>query len=68
MPAAAQAVLKVQAGDGKLSGFEKAVDQNHKTTYEADIEKNGKKSEVAVDANGNVVSTESADKEKGDND
>jgi uncharacterized membrane protein YkoI len=68
MPEAAQAALKAQTGDGKLSGFEKAVGQNHKTTYEADIEKNGKKTEVAVDADGNVVSTESADKEKGDND
>lgn len=64
MPEAAQSALKAQAGGGKLSGFEKAVDKDNKTTYEADIEKGGKKSEVAVDADGKVVSTESADKEK----
>src|SRR5579863_2508148 len=29
MPDAAQAALKTQAGDGKLSGFEKAEDKNH---------------------------------------
>jgi hypothetical protein len=62
MPGAAQAALKAQAGDSKMSGFEKAVDKNHKTTYEANIEKGGKKSEVAVDADGKVVSTESAEK------
>src|SRR5579871_6839912 len=68
MPEAAQAALKAQAGDGKMSGFEKAVDKNHKTTYEADIKKGGKKFEVAVDADGKVVSTESADKEKAEKD
>jgi hypothetical protein len=66
VPDAAQAALKAQAGGGKLSGFEKAVDQNQKITYEADIEKDGKKFEVAVDAGGKVVSTESVGKEKGD--
>ncbi|MBU6409301.1 MAG: hypothetical protein KGR98_02835 [Verrucomicrobia bacterium] len=66
MPEAAQMALKAQAGGGNLSGFEKAVDQNHRTTYEADIEKNGKKTEVAVDADGNVVGTESTGTEKGD--
>jgi hypothetical protein len=65
MPEAAQAALKAQAGDdGKLSGFEKAVDKNNKTTYEADIKKNGKKFEVAVDADGTVVSKEDASSEK----
>jgi uncharacterized membrane protein YkoI len=64
MPQPAQDALKAQGGDGKLSGFEKAVDQNNKATYEADIEKDGKKSEVAVDADGKVVSTEAAGAEK----
>jgi uncharacterized membrane protein YkoI len=64
MPEAAQAALKAQAGDGKLSGFEKAVDKNNKTTYEADIKKDGKKFEVAVDADGTVVSKEDASSEK----
>jgi hypothetical protein len=64
MPDAAQAALKTQAGEGKLSGFEKAEDQNHKITYEADIEKNGKKTEVAVDETGKVISTEDASADK----
>lgn len=59
LPAAAQATLTAQAQGGKLEGCEKAVDQNHKTTYEGVIDKNGKKIEVAVDADGKVVSTES---------
>ncbi len=59
MPEAAQAALKAQAGDeGKLSEFGKAVDKNNKTTYEADIKKDDKKFEVAVDADGTVVSKE----------
>lgn len=64
MPEAAQAALKTEAGDGKLSGFEKAEDKNHKITYEADIEKGGKKIEVAVDENGKVISKEDASDEK----
>jgi hypothetical protein len=65
MPDAAQAALKAQAGDaGKLSGFEKAEDADHKITYEAIIEKNGKKTEVAVDDNGKVISTEDASEGK----
>ncbi|HEY5041139.1 MAG TPA: hypothetical protein VIK53_03980 [Verrucomicrobiae bacterium] len=59
MPAAAQKALNDAANGGKISGGEKAVDANQKVTYEADIEKGGKKSEVAVDADGKVVSTES---------
>lgn len=65
MPDAARQALQGQAAGGKISGGEKAVDANNKVTYEADIEKDGKKSEVAVDAAGNVVSTESANKEEG---
>jgi hypothetical protein len=64
MPDAAQTALKAQAGDGKLSGFEKAEDKDHKITYEADIDKGGKKTEVAVDENGKVISTEDASAEK----
>jgi uncharacterized membrane protein YkoI len=64
MPAAAQTALQGQAGDGKLSGFEKAEDKDHKITYEADIEKGGKKTEVAVDENGKVISTEDASADK----
>jgi uncharacterized membrane protein YkoI len=58
MPSAAQTALKAKAGAAKLSSFEKAEDQKHKITYEGVIEKDGKKTEVAVDENGKVVSTE----------
>ena len=65
MPEAAQNALKAQAGDeGKLSEFEKAVDKNNKTTYEADIKNEDKKFEVAVDADGTIVSKEDISKEK----
>lgn len=68
MPDAAQAALKNAANGGTISGGEKAVDANHKVTYEADIDKDGKKSEVAVDADGKVVSTEAAGSEGKDKD
>ena len=58
MPSAAQAALKAKAGTDKLSSFEKAEDQKHAITYEGVIEKDGKKTEVAVDENGKIVSTE----------
>ena len=58
LPAAAQAALTAQAAGGKLVSFEKAVDENHRTLYEGVIDKGGKKTEVAVDENGKVVSTE----------
>ena len=64
MPDAAQAALKTQAGAGKLSGFEKAEDKDHKITYEADIDNGSKKTEVAVDETGKVISTEDASAEK----
>jgi hypothetical protein len=62
LPQAAQDALKAQAQGGTLESFEKAVDQNHKTTYEGVINKVGKKTEVAVDENGKVVSTEAVGK------
>jgi hypothetical protein len=58
LPAATQATLTAQAQGGKLEGCEKAVDENHKTVYEGVIDKNGKKTEYAVDANGKIISTE----------
>lgn len=64
MPAAVQNALTEAAAGGALSGGEKAVDANNKVTYEADIARGGKKTEVAVDASGKVVSTESATEEK----
>jgi hypothetical protein len=68
MPDAVQKTLTSQAAGGKISGGEKAVDANNKVTYEADIQKDGKKFEVAVDANGTLLKTESEDKEKSDKD
>jgi uncharacterized membrane protein YkoI len=64
MPGAAQAALKAQAGSGKLASFERAEDKNHKITFEGVIDKDGKKTEVAVDENGKVVSTEPVTEEK----
>jgi hypothetical protein len=64
MPDGAQKALKAAAAGGKISGGEKAEDAHHKVTYEADIEKDGKKFEIAVDADGKVVSQESAGEEK----
>lgn len=64
MPAAAQAALKAQAGDGTLSDFEKAEDKHHQITFEGTIEKGGKKTEVAVDPSGKVISTEDATADK----
>lgn len=64
IPAAAQKALNDKAAGGKISGCEKATDKDGKVTYEADIEKDGKKAEVAVDAAGKVATTEDAE-EKG---
>jgi uncharacterized membrane protein YkoI len=64
MPDAAQKALNNAAGGGTISGGEKAVDASNKVTYEADIVIGGKKSEVAVDTDGKVVSTENAAEEK----
>lgn len=64
MPVAAQAALKAQAGDASLSDFEKAEDKHHQITFEGTIEKGGKKTEVAVDGSGKIVSTEDATADK----
>ena len=63
MPEAVQAAFKTLAAGGKISGGEKAEDAHHKVTYEADIEKDGKKSEIAVDANGKVITHDNEEKE-----
>jgi hypothetical protein len=67
IPDAAQNALKAEAGDGTISGTEKAVDRKNKVTYEADIHKGGKKYEVSVDAEGHIVNKEKASSdEKGE--
>ncbi len=58
MPEAARKALTDKAAGGKVESAEKALDENKKITYEGVINKDGKKVEVAVDANGKVVSTE----------
>ena len=63
MPEAVQSAFKTLAAGGKISGGEKAEDAHHKVTYEADIEKDGKKSEIAVDANGKVITHDNEEKE-----
>ncbi len=66
LPEAVQKTLNDQAKGGKVSGCEKTVDASNKVTYEADIVQDGKKSEIAVDADGKVLKTDSASKEKGE--
>ncbi|HTA28930.1 MAG TPA: hypothetical protein VK731_00520, partial [Candidatus Cybelea sp.] len=66
MPEAVQKALNEQANGGKVSGCEKAVDAKNKVSYEADIEKDGKKFELAVDADGKVINKDSESKEKSD--
>lgn len=61
MPDAVQKALNAQAVGGTISGGEKALDKDNKVTYEANIEKGGKKFEVAVDVSGKVLSTEAAE-------
>jgi hypothetical protein len=65
MPDAAQKALNALAVGGKISGGEKAMDKDKKVTYEAIIEKDGKKSEVAVDASGKTISTEAVEEGEG---
>ncbi len=64
LPAAAQKTLQDKAAGGKVSGCEKAVDAEGKITYEGTIEKDGKKAEIAVDADGKLISSESAAEKK----
>ena len=64
LPDAAQTALKALAGASKISGFEKAEDKDHKITCEADVEKDGKTTEVAVDPTGKVISEEEASGDK----
>ena len=51
LPAAVQTALKAR---GKVQKVE-AVTKGSVVTYEAEIEKNGKKSEVVVDGRGNAI-------------
>jgi len=66
IPDAAQKGLTEQANGGTITGCEKAVDAKNKVTYEAEITKDGKKTEVVVDADGKVVGNDAEAKEKGE--
>jgi uncharacterized membrane protein YkoI len=65
LPAAVQKTLTAKAAGGKISGCEKAVDNKNKVTYEATIEKDGKKTEYTVNAKGKLIDKEEAE-EKGE--
>jgi len=53
IPAAARKALQTKAGSGKILSVE-SVTRGSTVSYEAVIERNGKKSEVAVNADGSV--------------
>lgn len=63
VPEAVRTAINTQAGGGKVASVEKAADAGKKSTYEAVIEKDGKKVEVVFDPAGKVVSTEGAGKD-----
>jgi len=54
IPPAAQSALKALAGTGKILSVEK-VTKGSRVTYEASIQKSGKKSEVAVNEDGTTA-------------
>lgn len=64
LPEVVQKSLTAQANGAKISGCEKAVDAKKKVSYEAEIEKDGKKTEVAVDADGKPLSSDTEPNEK----
>ena len=53
IPAAARKALQAKAGSGKILSVE-SVTRGSTVSYEAVIERNGKKSEVAVNSDGSV--------------
>lgn len=57
VPEAARKVINTQAAGGKVVSTEKAF-ENGKTSYEAVVEKGGKRSEVSVTADGKIVGSE----------
>jgi uncharacterized membrane protein YkoI len=56
-PAAVQATIKAQAGDGKIGKIVKGMD-NGKTVYEATITKGSKTTDISVDPDGKLLSSE----------
>lgn len=67
LPIAVRATIKAQAGNGKIGKIEKGC-ENGMVVYEAEIIKNGKKSELTVTANGKVKPEDADDKKEGKED
>ncbi len=63
VPVTVRQTLETQAMGGKMDKVEK-VTEDGKTTFEAKIEKDGKKSEVTVTPDGKIAGTEDVTKEK----
>ena len=57
-PEAARATITKLATGGTLVSVEKAIDRKQAVTYEAVIDKGGKKTEYEINASGKVVGTE----------
>jgi len=64
MPDSVQKSLTDLADGGKVAGCEKATSAKKVVTYEAEIEKDGKKTEVTVDADGKILTKDSESDEK----
>lgn len=64
MPEPVQKALKDRAAGGKITEGEKAVDKDQHVTYEAEVEKDGKKFEVTVSPEGKILDEEDITKEK----
>ena len=63
LPEAVQATIKAQAGNGKIGKIEKG-DENGTVVYEAEITKDGKKSELTITADGKVKPEDADDKKE----
>jgi uncharacterized membrane protein YkoI len=63
VPVTVRQTLELQAVGGKMGTLEK-VTEDGKTTFEAKIEKDGKRSEITVTPDGKIAGTEDVTKEK----
>ena len=63
VPVTVRQTLETQAVGGKMGTVEK-VTEDGKTTFEAKIEKDGRRSEITVTADGKIAGTEDVTKEK----
>ena len=63
VPAAVRQTIQAQATGGKLGTLE-MVTEDGKTTFEAKVEKDGKKLEITIAPDGKITGTEDVTKEK----